>query len=358
MEQELVTSPNNINQTNPLQQQPSTTRKKRVFLLLGIAVIFILIIVVGSIFYFFSNHKTNNSLQQPTITNTNQARKTYTNNFYNFKLDIPSNWTIEEKVIKDKKYVDGQHQIFKLSSLDGELTIDNWSMFDKNNHIKESLANTKVQLGKYTVDRYPFINDDNQRIDYIQLYNVYRQDAVTFVFNFKGNLEKNNELLLKVLKTFRYTNPMPNLEDEISYTVPKGWTKSNPDTNEWLDFQSADYTVEPVGGSILTGAEIFVEKTKKDPSKTLTQQVSTESSFEASKIATSSATFNSMSFINIRFACNGKFGFCAETYSTENKGSVWTISISCGNDCETKGGLDNTIYTKDLYTFINSIKFK
>ena len=319
-------------------------------------IIVIIFLVVIAIFYTIKSTQLNKNMVTSSQTATSQQAKwkTYTNNYYNFKLDIPSDWVVSEKIVKDKNYANGEYQEFKLSSPNGDLTIDNTSMLNKNNHVKTQLPNTKVQLGKYIVDRYPYINDNNQRIDYVDLLNVKQQDEVTLIFN--GDVEKNNGLLLKILKTFVYTKQNISLDEYISYKVPNGWTKEDTDTSLDLSFTSPDFHEEGLP-SIVTGARIAVSKTKKDPEKTLAQQTMPETIYGRWNISTSSATFNSIPFVNI-FVCAGEFGFCGDYYSTENNGNVWTITMSCNKDCDTKAGIDSTVYAKDRDTFLSSIRFK
>jgi len=355
--QKPIETPQEQQLSHPLTPPVATQKSnKNALVIIGIAALVILVGVVS--FYLFGNRQTSNSesasVNAPSASNQKSNWKTYTNTYYNFKLDIPKDWKVEEKVIKDKKYVTGERQTYKLSSPNGDLTIDNTSIFDKNNHIKEQLPNTKIQLGTYTLDRYPYINDDNQRIDYVQLLNVKRQDEVTFAFN--GDIEKNNDLLLEILKSFAYTKQKPSLDEEISYIIPAGWTKEDTDTSLGLSFISSDFHEEGLP-TIITGARITINKSKKDPEKTLAQQTSPDSIYGKWSIATRSATFNSIPFANI-FACAGEFGRCVDYYSTENKGSVWTITMTCNKGCDTKTGIDGTPYAKDRDAFLSSIKFK
>jgi hypothetical protein len=351
-------TPSKTSQEQPPVKPPVISPKsnKKLFILVGIVATVLLVCIVS--FYLLRNRQTNNSGNTHANTSSsasqNSGWKTYTNTYYNFKLDIPKDWKVEEKIIKDKKYVTGETQGYWLSSPNGHLIIDNMSIFGKYGHVKKQLPSTKIQLGTYTLDRSPYIDDDNQRIDYVQLLNVKRQDMVTFAFN--GEVEKNNELLLKILKSFAYTKQNPSLDEEISYTIPVGWTKEDTDTSVNLSFTSPDFHEEGIP-TIVTGARITVNKAKKNPEKTLAQQTSPDSFYGMWNIATKSATFNSIPFMNI-FACAGEFGFCHDYYSADSKGSVWTITMTCNKGCDTKTGIDNTPYAKDRDTFLSSIKFR
>lgn len=332
-------------------------------LVIILSVLIIIGIAVGAYYLGTTKHnlpnsKVNTSDSSAVKTNSspsvNSGLKTYTNNFYNFKLDIPTDWIAEEQVVKDQKYVNGEYQTYKLSSPNGDLTIDNTSIFNKNNHIKEQLTNTKVQLGEYTVDKYPYINDDNQRIDYVQLINIKRQQSVTFAFN--GDIEKNNELLLKILKTFAYTKQEPSLDDYISYVIPSGWKKEDSDTSLSLSIVSSDFHEEGLP-TIVSGARIAMGRVKKDPTKTFIQQITPSDIYGMTKVETKNVTFGNMQWTNI-YSCGGEFGFCHDSYSIENNGYIWSVSMMCNKDCNTKAGADNTVYAKDRNAFIDSIKFK
>jgi hypothetical protein len=324
-----------------------------VFLLIGL----LIIVLIGGAIYF---GKLNTSKATPTteVNNSKQSEiadwKTYTNDYYNFKLEIPRGWKVEEQVIKDQKYVNGETQAYKLSSPNGDLIIDSTSIFDKNNHIKEQLPNTKVQLGEYAVDRYPYINDENQRIDYVQLYNIKRQKSVTFAFN--GDVEKNNELLLKILKTFAYTKQEPSLDDYISYVIPSGWKKEDTDTSLSLSFVSSDFHEEGLP-TIVSGARIAVGRVKKDPTKTFVQQITPNDVYGMTKVETKNITLGDVQYTNV-YSCGGEFGFCHDSYSIEKNGYIWSIAMLCNKDCNTKAGANNTVYAKDRDAFLTSIKFK
>lgn len=325
-----------------------------IFLVIGLLVI----VLIGGAIYF---GKLNTSKTAPTtVVNTPKHDetvnwKTYTNKYYKFKLEIPNDWKVEEEIIKGTNYVNGEYQAYKLYSPNKELIIQS-AISGKNNHIKQQIPNSKVQLGQYTVDRYPYINDDGERIDLVYLDNIRRQKFVRFDFSFSGDFEKNNELLLKILKTFSYTEQEPSLDDEISYVIPQGWKKEDVDTSLYLSFVSSDFHEEGLP-TIVTGARIAVNKTKRDSAKTLAQQTTPNDMYGTWNIATRSATLNTIPYTNV-FACAGEFGFCRDYYAIEDKGSIWTITMVCNKNCNTKAGIESTIYAKDRDSFLSSIKFK
>jgi hypothetical protein len=277
--------------------------------------------------------------------------KTYTNDYYDFKLEIPKDWNVEEPIIQGNN---GKHRSYRLSSPNGEMVIENTTTI-KNNHIKQQLPNTKVQLGQYTVDRYPYINDNNQRIDDISLINIKRQETIIFYFTISGDYEKNNELLLKILKTFAFTGQRPSLDDEINYTIPQGWKKEDTDVSLYLSFVSSDFYEEGLP-TIVSGARITVGKDKRDATKTLVQQVAS-SYQEMWNVKTKNVTFNGIQYTNVFFT-GGEYGLGVDYYLSERNGEVWVVTMTCNKNCNTKAGIDNTIYAKDRDTLLNSIKFR
>lgn len=340
-----------------IEIQSTPSHQKGNFLIaLGVILSLIILGVVGYFFITNSSKSDTSSNSQPSTPAEISKWKTYTNNYYNFKLDIPSNWKVEEKVIQDKKYVDEEYQTYKLSSPNGDLTIDNDSIFNKNNHIKEQLPNTKVQLGEYTLDRYPYINDDNQRIDYVQLLNINRQQSVTLAFNFNRDIEKNDELLLQILKTFTYTKQEPSLDDNISYVIPSGWKKEDRDTSLSLSFVSSDFNEEGLP-TIVSGARIHVGRVKRDLTKTFIQQITQNDIYGITKVESKNVTFGNMQYTNV-YGCREESGFCNDSYSIENDGYIWSIAMMCNKDCSTQTEANNIDYAKGRDAFLSTISFK
>ena len=354
--EELVTNQSNeqVNAT----EIPKKPRFPRIYILLGL---FVLVILLLAGYWLAARKQVSLNTHSPTPSNqatqTNPAWKTYTNSYYNFKLDIPSDWKTEENTIKGQKtiYNNDDFQVYKLSSPNGDIVIEN-TPNNKNNHIKQQLPNSKVQLGEYSVDRYPYINDNGERIDGIYLDNIKRQKLIVFNLTINGDFENNNGLLLKILKSFEFVKQDPSLDDEVLYTIPSGWKKEDTDVSRGLSFVSNDFHEEGLP-TIVTGARITINKTRKDPTKTLAQQTTPDNIYGTWNIATRSATFNSIPFTNV-FACAGEFGFCRDYYSAEDKsGNVWTMAMICNKDCNTKAGIDSTVYAKDRDAFLKSIRF-
>lgn len=335
----------------PTALAPQPKPRKPIFIVVSILLL-VLLIAFGSSIYVLNSRKTEEKNNQTPVEKSIQW-KTYTNDFYNFTLEIPDDWKIDEKIIEDKNYQNGRYQEFVLSAPNGELIIDNRSVFSQNNHAKQELPNTKVNLGKYVVDRYPFINDDNERIDSIQLLNIPRHEDVTFAF--QGNVESHNDLLLQILKTFAYTKERPSLDEYISYTIPPGWKKVTGDPSYGISFTSPDFRAEGIP-SLVSGAALGINKVKRDQSLSVADQSMPKSVYGTWDIATSSATFQHMSFVN-QFACAGEFKSCADYYATTHDDDIWIISFSC-KDCSTKKATDSTSYAKERDAFLSSITFK
>src|SRR5690606_4120180 len=126
------------------------------------------------------------------------------------------------------------------------------------NHIKQDLDNTTVQLGEYSMTRGRYINDFDEVQDYISLYNIPFQKGVNLFFTVKGDYDSNNQKLLAVLKTFKFTQKEPSLDTLISYQLPTGWTRdernpANETDDDSLSFVSPVLTQNEVP-SIIIGA--------------------------------------------------------------------------------------------------------
>lgn len=357
-----IQQPQEDQPSQPAQPLPHTAKfKKGNVIVIGIILIVFIVGITG--FYLLGNRQTksNQNPSPDTSSSLNQKsnQKTYTNNSYNFKLDIPSDWITEESSVKGMKTIyDDDFPVFKLSSPNGEIIIEN-TPHNKNNHIKQQLPNTKVQLGAYTVDRYPYINDDGEKIDHIGLFDIRRQKGLGFDFTINGDFEKNNELVLKILKTFAFTKQDPSLDDAISYVIPQGWKKEDTDVSRYISFISSDFHEEgqPM---IVTGARISLNKAKRNPAKTLTEQMTLISPYDnlPQKAAVEkNVSLGNNTYLNMYSPCSPGIQ-CSDTYHTENGGNVWTITFTCNQNCGTKNGIDSTIYGKDRDSFLNTIKFK
>ncbi len=355
----------------PREQQPlqsvtppiATPKSKRnMLVIIGISVIVILIGTVS--FYLLGNRQISNSgntkVNAPSSSSQKSNWKTYTNNYYNFKLDVPSDWKTEEYKLSDTKtiYENDDFQVYKLSSPNGELVISNDPAYLPSGKIKEQLPNTKVQLGSYTVDRYPFIDDTGKRKDGIALDNIKRQKLIRLDFAINGDMDKNNQLLLEILKTFAFTKQDTSLDDEVSYTIPQGWNKEDTDIARVLSFVSSDFKEEGLP-TIVSGARISVNKVKEDTSKSLLEQVTLRSPYDNSIINTQigNTKLGNNTYLNMIANCS-KGVPCSETYSTGKDGYIWTVSFTCNQNCDTKAGMNNTIYARDRDAFLSSIQFK
>lgn len=350
---------------SPLANQAVQEQKTNKFPLIIIVslVILSLLVMVAAGYYLYAEKRATNVSQRTTP----QADwKTYINNYYNFSLKIPSDWKIEEYVKKGSDYVNGEAHYFRLSSPEGDLRI--FDEMPKNIFPSNSdwLGDSDIQVGKYTVKRTAYRagrnsqtntkTENKSRVDSVRLDYIKRQKNVTFYISDNEDFEKNGDLLQNILKSFIYTKQEPSLDDYISYTIPNTWKKEDTDTSQDLSFVSSDFFEEGLP-TIVTGARIEIGRFRNDPKKTLIKQISPHSIYGAWNLATRSATFNSYKYTN-EFACAGEFGGCSDKYALEKDGYIWMISMTCNKNCDTKTGIDGTIYAKNRDYLLNSIKFK
>lgn len=299
----------------------------------------------------------------PTTISDNSAKnlKTYTNNYYHISLQIPSEWKT-----KDYEKEDGR-QAFILTSANEEISIETPELDTRNEgkkssiRIKQDLGTQTVQLGKYSLPRIRYINDFNETRDYIPLYDIPFQKFMNLSFTVKGDYEKNNQTLVSILETFKFTQKEPSLDTFISYKLPKGWVKKKNNTaNETdyklLSFVSADFkSVEGIEGeSIIKGATLVVSRDLKNSRKTMVETI--ESSIlnnESNKAK--SIKVGKIDGLNL-FNCF--WASCYDNYYVEKDNYYWQIMFSCGESCSTKAEIDASKYAKDRDAFLNSFSFK
>lgn len=182
-----------------------------------IAVIVLIALAIGGYLLYSGkislNQKT--GIQTTTLSpfaDENAKEKTYANDFYHIKFDIPSDWRVEESTRNDG------WPLFKLSSSNQEIIIQNFApnedqdyltikddpsapdmQPDRSNYLSQraGLKERKVMLGSYEVDRFRYFNKSGSVTDSISLYNIPRQKVVTLYFTVNGDFESNNRAHFK-----------------------------------------------------------------------------------------------------------------------------------------------------------------
>lgn len=340
----------------PPVQQPPIPKEKRSLWKNKLLLIFLIVIVImlTSVVFLFSKSSESAKKNLPLhLASNDEATKIYKNNYYNFKLDIPVDWKTEEYKIKNSKSENGTEQIYKISSPDGKLVITNDPAYFPSGNIKKELTPIKVQVGEYVFPYaddhiYPFIDSEGKTKAGIAVGEVRGQSLVRLDLS-EGFL--NNTILLKrILKSFAFYKQDPSLDDSISYIIPEGWTKEDTDVSKKLSFISSDFKEEGLP-SIVNGARISVYRRTRDNSKTLIQQMNYRNSFIGNP------KFGNYTYLNMLSNCSKELP-CDESYSIEREGYVWTITFACNQNCNTKSGMDNTIYAKPRDSFLSSVSFK
>ncbi|HSX19295.1 MAG TPA: PsbP-related protein [Candidatus Saccharimonadales bacterium] len=288
---------------------------------------------------------------KPTASNTADDKKTelktYKNDYYHIKLDIPSDWNIEEEKTQTTS------SNFKLSSPNKEIVLQSGMPNEKDFLNTNPFKEKDVEIGEYKAAREQYRDNNNQIIEYVDLYSVRQQKSVILSFTVGGNFDINNKKLLEILKTFSYTQKEPSLDEFISYTLPKGWTKdsevgtnSDPDKNIFLHSPGNDLRPGPF---IEEGAWMDFDRYESDPKITLKEQLSINSNptFPTLIKIDGLDTYNA-------FHC---YEGCSDIYYVEKGAYTWQIEFGCVL-CSTKSETDKNKFARDRDAFLNSIKFK
>lgn len=359
-------SPTTSTQDVPQSHQPKIGTSKSKLSSTLVLVIVVLAFALGGLLGYMMGIQRSSTVT-PT-SNVNQSTlsgtKAYVNDFYHLSFDIPTDWKVEEY-----KKEDGV-PAFKLTSADGQISIETplpdfrqegtVTSLKSTNHIKQDLDNTTVQLGEYSMTRGRYINDFDEVQDYISLYNIPFQKGVNLFFTVKGDYDSNNQKLLAVLKTFKFTQKEPSLDTLISYQLPTGWTReernpANETDDDSLSFVSPDLTQNEVP-SIITGAILRVSRHLKDPRKTMVEIIEKNLPLPLEDEAGQAkpVKIGTADGLNLLTCWEG----CYDGYYIEQGDYYWLITFTCGNICSSKAQMDTSKYAKDRDTFLNSFSFK
>lgn len=231
----------------PTKVKSKKQKRTHKFALLSVGGILALILILGAFIYSYLF-----ALQT----------RTYVNNDLHFSLDIPQGWTTHEG-----KNIYGSPKA-EIVSGNKEITIDinDDSKFPK--QFKTQLPEVPdVELGKYKLARARY--DTNGVVtDYIDLYNIPGQYSLKFSFTINGDFDRNNKTLLKVLKTFKYTEKEKPTSTYFTYSLPEGWKKGSDDFMG-TSFVSGDHKVSEGGGYTNAGVLISVRRELMQKGKTL-----------------------------------------------------------------------------------------
>ena len=328
-------------------------------------VIFVLLSVIGimSAFHVWSSRRTT------PVTNVRQDNfwYTYDNNYYHFKLMLPSDWLIDEFVKED-----GQ-PAFLLSSGDRTVSIESpppeyrqlveEGKLLQNYHEKAKYKEKQIiHLGKFPVIRAPYINDFGEIIDRVTLSQPYQKSIVLF-FNITGDYDTNNTLLIQILKTFEFTQREQPLDVFIRYQIPASWqaqkfTDAYNTYDKMISLVSPDYSPNE-DSSIKSGARIAVKRFLKDPRKDLNETalsilpIPLRMQNEGYEIR--NVEIADRKSINLFYCWEG----CVDAYFLEDSDYYWRIDFLCEPGCSrSKLLMDASTYGKDRDSLLNSLELK
>ena len=183
---------------------------------------------------------------------------------------------------------------------------------------------------------------------------IFKNGSNFFLFTLSHpdpkELEKNKQILDKILSTFKFTDQTEGIDDLVSYAIPNGWQKYNfYNESEQINLLSKNGSFSP-GTLKLTGRMIGIFKTKNMSGS------STISSFSNYQLI-KTAKIDNLDW-NLFFGCNINRFFCEEVYLTTKYTYLWGISFACEIDnCKTQVNLEKT-FVDDKDTFLKSFNFK
>lgn len=229
----------------------------------------VIILAIGGIFYFgkSSDRITNPFTQNQADETANW--KVYTNKYYLYQISVPNDWTVEEV-----DYQGANDPIERLSSPNKEIIISSRSddVSLGNAGSWSGVANTtqSAQVGIYTMPlRYELFSPSGGRQAYyigVAMYEYQGQVSrplniaiPSFRIAIKGDFEKNNLMVLQILKTFKNTGTLKSVEDLVEYSFPPGWSQG----------KSPDYVGAELGEEKGKGMGISVSRSFSLPGHTL-----------------------------------------------------------------------------------------
>ena len=352
MEENKVDSKNTDQTEFLVVPQNSEPKQKRKFPKLKppiiIATVGLILLVVGLAAYS-SDLKPKAAIEE---SKRSTELKSYANNYYHYRFKFPANWTLETR---PDTYYTGD--MFKLSSPDGEIVIENTEYNSSQKQIKEKLYAPAFLLAHTSAEarRLRYLDQNNETNDSVYI-TARRQKEVWLHLKIKGDFESNNAKVADILKTFTYIQQEPLVGELFSYSLPLGWTLDEGYNDiRGVRFVSPDIIYNKEGNqSPLKGGTIIVSKSRKTINGTLKDIVNgamthlENKPYEYPKRTISG--YEALSTVR-----------CYEGCSEENyliKGDeVWVVAFSCYPDCTTKSKFDSSIYAKDRDSFIDSIKF-
>lgn len=343
-------------------QERSKTKKNikikraKFFRLKLLGIILFLLCLLGSLVFVF-NKSQYNTFFSPSLDSSQreaQSKKTYYNEDFLIKFDIPSDWTI--KKYEDKEGVEQ----YKLVSQDKLLEIT--SDIGEPKGYPEKLPPLDIKLQTNADEKNTqiegFRDDDGKAIYFIHIGALPRQREVKFHLVIKGDLDINSQRIIPIVQTFAYTAQTPVTDDIVSYSLPEGWTtreknpyyQMSPATDSPPIFYSADAEFTELY-SLKKGAQIIIyasgEITNHNKNPLPTPQVGTT-------LFTKPIVIDGQKGMLIFHCYEG----CSERYSINTDNYSLRVTFQCLEKCNTKEDTDRSIYAKERDYFLNSIRFK
>ncbi|MBP9716828.1 MAG: hypothetical protein KBD51_02675 [Candidatus Levybacteria bacterium] len=339
-------------------------KPRRYWIPIGIFVL-VVIISIGAFSYSGLTTKPEFSSKIQNLLIQEVDVSSYENSFYSFKLDIPSDWKVEEGISEEGA------PTFKITSSDNEIIIQNFPPSDSRGyytHEKTPNENgsknekSRIQVGLYAENRSRYQNADGGISDYVSLYSVPNQKAINFYFIIDGDFESNNAKLFEVLKSFAYTNEEKPLDEFVTYVIPSGWVKQMDGRNHHdspdkeINFKTIDLE-ESLIPTILKGARIRITREVKNPNLSLEEQIinNLPVPLQDDLDSVEMVMLGSNEWIRKVSCWEG----CIDSYHIIKDDYVWTVSYEYkAGENPNELDVQSKKYHNDLITFLKTFKFK
>lgn len=303
-------------------------------------IIFVLILISLSLTY----------KRTPPITSS--TFKTFTNDNYHVRLDIPESWTISEFQVNKPVYE------FSLTSEDNQVVI--YSYLPMHLNTGKMIDETETTLGQYPAKQFRFEQSDGT-INHRYTLTQPDQKAVHLVVLYKDEGLKHEALVRQVLDSFAYTQKEQGLTELIDFTIPTGWAQEQKNPNEahsdTLSFHSASYVQSHDG---FTGARI--EMTRAYKSSSFYYPAEQFDVFIDNELYPYSNVTEDLKTVQVGnktgrviFTCNSG---CTDTYFVDENTAYWRVTFYCDETCANSRGMMKTSqHEKDRDAFLSSLIF-
>jgi len=242
--------------------------------------------------------------------------KTYENNYYGFTLSYPNDWEISKEDYKTNKT---NSPFVTISNPINETKIEfikskniSWSIYcpdieDENRNYYPFDQDKDILI--YTCGSHSWF-DFTYKMDEALILNDFTAHDIFLLFS--GINEDNRDLIIDIIKSTKFRN----IEEEITYTLPEGWSSHSFRTSE-VQIRSKDKLIS-------------VTKKEKDPEKTAVNQKKDELK-SGGKEFSSPKYISSNNYWHFYVLGGGEWG-PYDSYIFEDDNFIWSLECRCGDE--------------------------